>query len=225
MHQPSNEPPTRDLRQRDLVPPARLAECQASVIGVGAIGRQVALQLAAIGVPRLHLIDPDTVETVNLGPQGYRAADVGQTKVSATGELCRQLNPDIEIESIPDRFRRSGTLGNAVFCCVDSIDTRRLIWQAVGETTDFWADGRMNAEVIRVLAAADVDSRAHYPATLFTQQQAHQGACTARSTIYTANIAAGLMVGQFARWLRGQAVHADVLLNLAAAEFVDMAAA
>jgi sulfur carrier protein ThiS adenylyltransferase len=41
------------------------------VIGVGAIGRQVALQLAALGVPDLSLYDPDTVAVENLAPQGY----------------------------------------------------------------------------------------------------------------------------------------------------------
>ena len=40
----------RDLRQRDIVPPDALAKCRPTVIGVGAIGRQVALQLAAMGV-------------------------------------------------------------------------------------------------------------------------------------------------------------------------------
>ena len=39
-------------RQRDLVPFDHLEEIDATVIGAGAIGRQVALQLAAIGVPR-----------------------------------------------------------------------------------------------------------------------------------------------------------------------------
>jgi hypothetical protein len=41
-----------DLRQRDTLPPARLANCSATVIGVGAIGRQVALKLAASGRQR-----------------------------------------------------------------------------------------------------------------------------------------------------------------------------
>ena len=35
----------RDLRQRDIVPPERLAACRTTVVGVGAIGRQVAVQL------------------------------------------------------------------------------------------------------------------------------------------------------------------------------------
>ena len=45
--------PNRDLRQRELVPPERLAACHAAVIGIGAIGRQAALQLTAVGIPLL----------------------------------------------------------------------------------------------------------------------------------------------------------------------------
>ena len=44
-------PRDRFTRQRDLVPSDRLADVATTVIGVGAIGRQVALQLAAIGAP------------------------------------------------------------------------------------------------------------------------------------------------------------------------------
>jgi sulfur carrier protein ThiS adenylyltransferase len=52
----------RDLRQREIVSPERLAACRATVVGVGAIDRQVALQLAAMGVPRPELIDPEVPE-------------------------------------------------------------------------------------------------------------------------------------------------------------------
>jgi sulfur carrier protein ThiS adenylyltransferase len=44
------------------------------------------------------------------------------------------------------------------------------------------------------------------------------GRCTARSTIYSASIAAGLMTHQFTRWLRGIPVDCDVSLNLLAGE-------
>ena len=61
----------RFSRQQDLVPAERLAELTVTVIGVGAIGRQVALQLAAIGVRRLQLIDFDHVDESNITTQGY----------------------------------------------------------------------------------------------------------------------------------------------------------
>jgi len=81
----------RYSRQRDIVPPERIASCKATIIGVGAIGRQVALQLAAIGISWMQLVDHDTVEISNLASQGYLEGDMGQLKVNATLELCRRI--------------------------------------------------------------------------------------------------------------------------------------
>ncbi|MGC9455866.1 MAG: HesA/MoeB/ThiF family protein [Phycisphaerae bacterium] len=205
-------------RQQDIVPAERLAECSPTVIGVGAIGRQVALQLAAIGVPRLKLIDFDTVEQVNLAAQGFWEKDLGRAKVEATAEHCRMINSTVEIDAVCQRFRRSEDIGDVVFCCVDSIETRRMIFRAVRDRCRFFADGRMSAEVLRVLIVCDERGRGHYPQTLFQPAEAHAGPCTARTTIYCANIAAGLMVSCFTRWLRGLPVEPDVSVNLLAAE-------
>lgn len=82
----------------------------------------------------------------------------------------------------------------------------------------FFADGRMSAEVIRVLTAADEAGRTHYPTTLFAPDQAYRGSCTAKSTIFTANIAAGLMLEQFSRYLRKLPLDADLQLNLLSSE-------
>src|SRR4051812_18574393 len=121
----------RDVRQREIVPPEKLAECKGLVIGVGAIGRQVAIQLAAVGVRTIDLVDPDVVEVVNLAPQAYYEADVGQPKVIATAAACRMLNTQAEVAAHQERFRRSSARTLAalndsgtrcvVFCCVDSI--------------------------------------------------------------------------------------------------------
>lgn len=211
-------PSERYLRQQQIIPADRLAAVKATVIGVGAIGRQVALQLAAIGTPWLQLIDHDKVEAVNLGPQGYFESDIGRTKVEATADMCRRLNYDVKMHTEQARFRRSMEIGNVVFCCVDRIDTRRLIWEAVKDKADFWADGRMSAEVLRVLTACDATGRKHYPTTLFSQEEAFVGACTARSTIFCSSIAGGLMVSQFAKWLRGLPADPDITLNLLASE-------
>ncbi len=206
-------------RQADLVPQSRLQELLVTVIGVGAIGRQVALQLAAIGIRRLQLIDFDHVEATNVTTQGYRTADIGQSKVSATTNDVRQIDATVEVESVEDRFRPKQQIGEAVFCCVDSISARSAIWKAVAPTCHFWSDGRMLGEVMRVLTVTDSSDRDHYATTLFDQTEAEPGRCTARSTIYTANIAAGLMLHQFARWLRSQPVDRDLTLNLLASEF------
>ena len=76
----------------------------------------------------------------------------------------------------------------------------------------------MLGEVLRILTVADEFGRSHYPTTLFESSEAQAGRCTARSTIYTANIAAGLMLHQFTRWLRQVPVDRDLSLNLLAGE-------
>jgi sulfur carrier protein ThiS adenylyltransferase len=215
----------RDVRQRDLVPPEKLEACHALVIGVGAIGRQVALQLACMGIRQLTLVDHDKVDIVNLAPQGYTPHDLNLLKVEATARWCQKLNPEITIQTVAERFRRSSAAWRSeqrlvVFCCVDSISARKLVWEALRHAAAFFADARMSGEVIRVLAGGRPASEAHYPTTLFAQEVAFAGACTAKSTIYTASIAAGLMLGQFTRWLRGLPVERDVLLNLLASELI-----
>jgi len=208
----------RYSRQRDIVPAERIADCKASVIGVGAIGRQVALQLTAMGIPWLQLIDCDVVEESNLASQGYLEDDLGKPKVDATADLCRRINRRLEVHTVPDRFRRSMEMGNVVYCCVDRIDVRRLIWEAVKDRVNYYCDGRMSAEVLRVLTACDFESRKHYPATLFSADEAFVGPCTAKTTIYCANIAAGLMVAQFTKYLRQLPIDYDIQLNLLASE-------
>jgi sulfur carrier protein ThiS adenylyltransferase len=208
----------RYIRQKDLVPAERLETCKATVIGVGAIGRQVALQLAAIGVPSLQLIDFDSVEIENLSPQGYLEEDLGRPKVEATADLCRRVNSTVVMDLVPKRFGRSMKVGNVVFLCVDSIVTRKLIYEALKDRVSFLADTRMSAEVVRILAVVDAKGRQHYPTTLFGAEEAQGGACTAKSTIYTASIAAGLAVGEFTKYLRGLPVDLDLSLNILTAE-------
>lgn len=214
----------RDLRQRDLVPPDQLATCDGLIVGVGAVGRQVALQLSAMGIRRLTLVDHDVVDVVNLAPQGYTPQDLGQAKVEATARWCQTINPELTLQTAADRFKRSAVrswIGEhrlTVFCCVDSITARQLVWEGVRGHAAFFADGRMSGEVLRVLASAAPPVDVYYGTTLFAQDEAFAGACTSKSTIYTASIAAGLMLCQFTRWLRQLPVERDVVLNLLAGE-------
>jgi sulfur carrier protein ThiS adenylyltransferase len=215
----SNEQLTdRFIRQRELVPMERLPELACTVIGVGAIGRQVALQLAAIGAAKIQLIDFDNVDLTNVTTQGYPACDVGRPKVLATADAVRKIDPTIEVINVQDRYRSKLEIGEVVFCCVDSISARAAIWRSVEVRCQFWADGRMLGETLRILTASDAGSREHYAQTLFSQSEAQVGSCTSNSTIYAASIAAGLMLNQLSRWLRNLQVDAELFFNLLAAE-------
>lgn len=209
----------RFSRQASLVPAEKLAACKISVIGTGAIGRQVALQLAAIGAPSLKLFDHDDVEESNVASQGFKEGDIGKKKVFAVGDDCRAINGAINVEECGYRFRKTDDAGDVVFCCVDSIDTRKFIFNAVIDKLRFWTDGRMSAEVFRVLSVGlRSEEVEYYRTTLFHASEAYQGSCTAKTTIYCANIVAGYMVLQFAKWLRGVPYEQDISMNLLTAE-------
>ena len=211
---PEIDTEVRYSRQKDLVPLETLQDKTVTVIGVGAIGRQVAIQLAAMGVPKIQLIDFDTVETGNLAAQGFFEGDLGKPKVEAVAELLKSINSEVEIEVVNDRFRRRMNTGEIIFCCVDDMDIRDLIFTATQNTAVLFIDGRMSAEVLRVLSVFNLDSQNHYRTTLFSSEDAYRGSCTAKTTIYSSNVAAGIMTGTMAKWLRELPIDKDVQYNL-----------
>jgi hypothetical protein len=220
--------PTRDIRQKDLIPPDRLEMIEAHVIGCGAIGRQVACMLSAMGVPTINLIDHDAIEVVNLGPQAWSTEYLGQYKVLAVAENLQMINSDTDVKTHLSRWRTSmlsnksnfrwDSGGVAVFCCVDSIETRKHIWLGNKADLNFWVDGRMAGEVLRVITAVDDTSFMNYPSTLFSEDEAFTGACTTQSTVYSASLAAGLMVSQFAKWLRNAPIDNDLTFSIGSGE-------
>ena len=213
----------RFVRQADLVPQDKLQDLKVTVIGVGAVGRQVALQLAQIGVRELCLIDHDTVDLTNITTQGYKAADIGKKKVVALRKDIEAIDATVKVETWAEMYRPSHEIGKVWFCGVDKIDTRASIWQQFPkEDGYFWADSRMLGEVVRVLTACNDVGRKHYQTTLFAPEEAEAGRCTARSTTYTANVAAGLLISAFARWLRGVIPSPDMMFSLFAEELTHM---
>jgi len=203
----------RYSRQEKIIPRDRLLSIEATVIGCGSIGRQVAIMLAAIGTPKIILYDFDSVDISNVATQGYFHENIDSLKVAVLKNYLEKINPDIEVEVL-GRFTLNTEASDTVFCCVDSITTRGMIWEAVKDNAWFFCDGRMAAESLRVLCACDEVGRKHYPSTLFEAKDAYQGSCTAKSTIYCANIAAGFMVSQFTKHLRSMPTDQDMLLNI-----------
>lgn len=207
----------RFARQADFVPQKRLSDERVMIIGLGAVGRPLAEELAAIGVKCFFLVDNDTVEDVNITTQGFRRTEVGSHKVDAVQTLVVNVEPTATVDGHvglwePQSMKWGPT---AVFCCVDSIETRKEIWHATEDLHQFWGDGRMRGLAIRVLSAWDSRSREYYPSTLFTSEEAQHGRCTARSAIWPARMTAGLLVNQYVRYLNDEpARDIDLTLNL-----------
>lgn len=223
---------SRDIRQRDIVPASRLLKTAAVVVGVGAIGRQVATLLAAMGAERITLVDPDTVGIENLAVQGYRPDQIGRLKVEALRADLELINPDrLQIQTYSTTY--SGRVcvplyheGDelVMFCCVDNIEARKFIWVQARRYPErplsLWVDGRMAAETLRVLSWCSGQDPKLYDETLFPKAEEHPAPCTGRSTLYSSYVVAGLMVGEFVKWMRDQQVlmASSMLYNLTASE-------
>ena len=83
----------------------RLKNASVLMIGTGGLGCPAALYLAAAGVGRLGLIDPDTVDVSNLQRQILHGDSwVGKPKLESAENRLREINPHITIDLHPVRF-------------------------------------------------------------------------------------------------------------------------
>lgn len=100
------------------------------IIGCGAVGSTIAVNLARCGLTKITLYDDDVVDSHNLVNQMFRAKDVGKPKVEALADILAEINPDImaDIKLVNAKYENQ-PLSGYVFLCVDNIDVRREIVQ------------------------------------------------------------------------------------------------
>ena len=72
----------------------KLRDASVLIVGAGGVGGPAALYLAAAGVGRITLVDPDRVGLSNLHRQiQFTTEDIGREKTEATAGAMRTLNP------------------------------------------------------------------------------------------------------------------------------------
>jgi molybdopterin/thiamine biosynthesis adenylyltransferase len=180
-------------RQADLISDLQLKSYPITIIGAGAIGGWVALSLVKMGIKNITVMDYDEVDTVNMNCQFFRVKDIGKPKVLALQELIEDFT-DVKINAINDKFV-GGNIGGIVISAVDNMATRKLIYDTQ-LTTRFIIDPRMGAEdaLMYVIKPNDMDDRESYEKVLYTDEKATHERCTAKATIYTANLLSGHVV-------------------------------
>lgn len=192
------------IRSLDIVPLEILKE-PITLVGAGSIGSFTALALYKMGFERIVVYDPDVVKPENLGTQlcGDYAMRLGWSKSYTLGQLLRSqtvlgrsINEPPCINPYNVRFENQVPSG-LVISAVDSMAARRTIWENVKKhrKTDWFIDGRMGAEFALLYTMNPMNPKdvAAYEKTLYTDENSVQEPCTAKATVYTAFLIAGLI--------------------------------
>ncbi len=121
------------------------------LVGLGGLGSAVAPALAAAGVGRIGLADPDTVGESNLQRQTlYTERQIGQPKCEAARERLAALSShtlyDLHAEGItPENARRIIAGYDLVIDCCDNFPTRYLLDDVCVACGKPWVHGAIGA--------------------------------------------------------------------------------
>jgi len=176
-------------RQFDLID-SDILNKKIIVIGAGAIGSFTVMALSKLGFSNIHVYDTDVVDNENMNCQFFKISDIGKKKTEALkqqvvdfmglnittyDEWITELNVD-EIDC------------DILITAVDNMETRKIVLE---ESNYLYAiDPRMAAEY----ATMDVVHRskgAEFSRKLFSDKDAVQERCTAKSTMYTVLLISG----------------------------------
>jgi hypothetical protein len=182
-----------------------------TVVGVGAVGRQAAVTLAAMGARKLQLIDGGVVRRKHIGTQGFLADDVGRPKVHATADICQQVSPRLAVEEVSSHFRSGMTVGNIVSCCVGAKDVRSTISAPISDHCRFWGEIDISGETIRVVTDCQARGR---KASESKGRLIPRTAGKRLAALPVAMIAASLLVHQFIRFRTGRKLDREIVLDL-----------
>jgi sulfur-carrier protein adenylyltransferase/sulfurtransferase len=111
----------------------RLKASSVLVIGAGGLGCPALLYLAAAGVGRIVVVDPDAVDVSNLQRQVlYTGADTGSNKAETAARRLTALNSLVRVEARAVRFQRSNALELVRSCDLvvdgsDNFPTRYMV--------------------------------------------------------------------------------------------------
>lgn len=111
----------------------KLGRARVLIIGAGGLGSPVALYLAAAGVGRITILDPDTVSLSNLQRQIiHSTADIGRNKCDSAREKMLAVNPGVTVDAlaIPLTNENASELArehDLLLDCTDNLATRLLI--------------------------------------------------------------------------------------------------
>lgn len=94
-------------------PTAVLSQIRIGFLGVGAVGRVIAVHLARLGVGALYICDRSAYKLESLLTQPIGPDEVGQPKAESVARLAKRLSPSTEVYAFDGPFAELGALAFA----------------------------------------------------------------------------------------------------------------
>jgi molybdopterin/thiamine biosynthesis adenylyltransferase len=206
-------------RHQTIFSPDAFGDKRVDVIGAGATGSMVALDLAKLGVTNLHVWDFDRIEEHNLANQLYGPGDVGRLKVEALADLI-ETQTGTRITIHPEAMTAANVPDSHVaFLLTDTMESRREI-ASVYKTkfrTKAIIETRMGTETGYVFTFAPIIPSAFkaWSETLWDDAVTETSACGTAITVGpTAHLLSSLALWQFIRIARNEEYDNQVFFSL-----------
>ena len=115
----------------------KLRNARVAIPGMGGVGGIHLLTLARLGIGKFRIADPDTFEVANFNRQhGADVHTIGRGKAEVMAEKALAINPELELEIIPQRIAANNIAQfladvDVVLDGIDffSFDARRLLFR------------------------------------------------------------------------------------------------
>lgn len=135
-------------RQEDIFNPIN-QRFKIIVLGAGALGSFITLNLAKLGFDNITVWDFDNVVEGNIGAQFYRIKDIGKSKVEALKEIVKDFT-DIDIEINNKEVTKDTELefGSDILYVLtfDTLKNRKMFFEMTKDQKCFVIDARVGGE-------------------------------------------------------------------------------
>ena len=207
----------RYLRNKDLINQSLLDEV--TIIGAGGIASALVTILAQMGFKKFHIWDDDKLEEHNLSTTAYPEEFLGLNKAECAMNMIYKFNKEAEITTYITRWEPGYDLSDIVLLTPDNMETRldvHMDWKR-NDNRRALIDMRMGALTMEVISV-DKDND-NFGKTWQPSNKISDEACTAKHTIFTANIVAGLGASQLFNVLHNRSYWQYIRQSLAPLSF------
>ena len=190
----------------------------ATIIGCGAIGSKLAIELCKLGVNELFIYDNDKVESHNLSNQAFIMSDIGKPKVAALKERIAEIS-SMEVVDYEELFTKdTAPQTDVVFLCVDNMETRKEIIETVFRSgiVNHVIETRMGVDELRVYHLEKDDIAKWVAQAYYPNAKAETSACGTSLTVgATASICASLACWQYMKlFMKDQYPVFEIIMSL-----------